>query len=152
MAEIYQSFSDTLNYMDNAGAIAYLQRMQGRSSAFKNYLDMTSRRKARREFNDADYPWIPSNLVADIRDSNNVNGILQTLQETKHQMLKTGPSSSTRPFGDAQNPFSTYYQYLEQKNQMSSLTLNNTELAQQFHQYQSTSNSEYIKYKMHKIR
>ena len=149
---IIDSISNVNDYINMAGVDGYIRRMQNKSSSIQQYNEVLRRRQARNQFTQSDYPWKPSSIMADLRDSNNVNGLGSSLTQLKHEIYKTSPSSSTRIFGDeSQRYFESYYDYLNRQNQMHNLNYNQTEQAQLLHQYQNTSNSNYIQFKNRQI-
>ena len=93
---------------------------------------------------------MPSALAEDLRDSWNVNGPLQTLQQTKFEIMKN-TSHATQPFQASGQQFESYYNYLQRQNQTYQLTYNNTQMAQQIHQYNATSSSNHIQQQMRKM-
>ena len=150
MSEIMESIYDTVKYANAIGNAEYLEEMVNRgSTAYQQYLNRRQRRKARNEFYSADSSsFLPSNIASDLRDSLNINGPLQVVQQSRFEQIRTMSHSSGQPFGQSGQYFDDYYSYLQRNNQMNQLTLNNTQMSQQLHRYHSTSNSNYIQQQM----
>ena len=152
MAEMHESLFDSGQLINAMGGAEYLEQSLNKTSkAFNRYLDVRQRRMARKEFHNNNAPYMPSKIAEDLRDSWNVNGPLQVLQETKFEMMKTGPIGYTQPFAESGRQFESYYDYLQRQNQTYSLTYNNTQMAQQIHQYNATSSSNHIQQQMRKM-
>lgn len=153
MAEIYESIYDTAQYINAIGGAEYLERTVNRSSTiYQQYLNRRQRRKSRNEFYGADSSsFLPSNIAADLRDSMNVNGVLSSIQQTKFEAIKNTSHTNGKAFYDSAQQFESYYDYLQRQNQTYQLTYNNTQMAQQIHQYQATSNSNHIQSMMRKM-
>ena len=151
MADIYESLFDAVNLTNAIGSGQYLENSINKSSsAFQRYLDVRQRRMARKDFHNNNAPYMPSALAEDLRDSWNVNGPLQTLQQTKFEIMKN-TSHATQPFQASGQQFESYYNYLQRQNQTYQLTYNNTQMAQQIHQYNATSSSNHIQQQMRKM-
>lgn len=150
MAEIYESIYDTVKYANAIGNAEYLEEVVNRgSTAYQQYLNRRQRRKARNEFYGADSSsFLPSNIASDLRDSMNINGPLQVIQQSRFEQIKSMSHSGGQPFAQSGQQFESYYDYLQRQNQTYSLTYNNTQMAQQIHQYNATSSSNHIKQQM----
>lgn len=57
-------------------------------------------------------------VLKDIEDSRNTNGILQTLQQTRHELMKLNSGKSIGAFSDNNGYFDTYYNYLQRQSDM----------------------------------
>ena len=151
MAEMHESLFDSGQLINAMGGAEYLEQSLNKTSkAFNRYLDVRQRRMARKEFHNNNAPYMPSALAEDLRDSWNVNGPLQTLQQTKFEIMKN-TSHATQPFQASGQQFESYYNYLQRQNQTYQLTYNNTQMAQQIHQYNATSSSNHIQQQMRKM-
>ena len=148
---VIDSISNVNDYIDIAGISGYIDRMQKKSSTINQYSEVLRRRNARNQFAESDYAWKPSSIIADIRDSANVSGLGASVQQLRHEVVRTS-SHNNNPFSYTSNQYmESYYNYINRQNEVNNLTLNNVQMAQQFHQYQNTSSSEYIRFKNRSI-
>ena len=79
-------------------------------------------------------------------------GIREAFNELQYEIQKQTVGQSNRPLEPSyqnHNVFKTYNDYIDSRSEYRSLTYDNTSMAQQFHQYHATSQSNYIQSQMY---
>ncbi len=111
-------------------ALAYVERNRGRHirENLANKLDGSA--------------LAPSRILADIQDSRNTNGLLQTLQQTKHEILRSQYREQIG-FNDNAHYFESYYDYINRQSDLYTPTPN-VEFAQSIHMAHSQLHGNYM--------
>ena len=87
-----------------------------------------------------------------VKNMTSETGIREALNELQYEIQKQTVGQSNRPLEPSyqnHNVFKTYNDYIDSRSEYRSLTYDNTSMAQQFHQYHATSQSNYIQSQMY---